>query len=374
MFKSFQEYIDQNKKVVEKPKVAKVADFEGKQPTKPEKEKKSKDAGGAEQVGDVKPYSNGENAKDPNKEDKSGLVYQGDKKLVYEPNVDEKSKETKTWPKTDVSEWIDKTKNLSLAEFTKKVREESGDCSEGIYETVRAIIEACKCSKKNVGTFVRESKRNKILESLMEEIFKLPESYQVLSALIENKFYSSKFDKMFNEMVAEPVGLDGEEGHEDSEDEEDIEGLDIDSEEGDHDEDSEGEDDEMGDMEDEEGEDDEMGDMEDEMSDMEDEEGEDDEMGDMEDEMGGEAGSQGPVNPFMPREATWHYKGINDAPESAKNKMLDLRTSGETEGGPSPALQSYSELENELKEAKRKVRDIERRMIRFIQMRGVPTA
>ena len=307
MFKSFQEYIDQNKKLVEKPKVAKVADFEGKQPAKPEKEKKAKEAGGAEQVGEVKPYSNGENAKNPNKDDKAGLGYKGDNGLVYEPKVDEKSKETKTWPKTGVSEWVKETKNLSVAELARRIKEENKGCSEGIHEVAKSLVEACNCNSKNITTFVREAKRGKVLESLMKEVFNLPESYEILSSLIESKLYSSKFDKMFSEMVAEPVGIEGEEtedeeGHEDDmrdmEDEEDHEDM---EDEEDH------EEDDMGDMEDEEGhEEDDMGDMEDEegheddMGDMEDEEGHEDDMGDMEGS-GEVEGMVGPENPFLPR-------------------------------------------------------------------------
>jgi len=315
MFKSFQEYIDQNKKLVEKPKVAKVADFEGKQPAKPEKEKKAKEAGGAEQVGEVKPYSNGENAKDPNKDDKAGLGYKGDSGLVYEPKVDEKSKETKTWPKTGVSEWVKETKNLSVAELARKIKEENKGCSEGIHEVAKSLVEACKCNSKNVTTFVREAKRGKVLESLMKEVFNLPESYEILSSLIESKLYSSKFDKMFSEMVAEPVGVEGE-GMEGEEEGDDMGMGDMEDEEG-HEEDDMGdvedeedhEEDDMEDMEDEEGyEDDDMADMEDEegheeddMGDMEDEEGyEDDDMGDMEGS-GEVEGMVGPENPFLPR-------------------------------------------------------------------------
>jgi hypothetical protein len=318
MFKSFQEYIDQNKKLVEKPKVAKVADFEGKQPVKPEKEKKAKDAGGSEQVGEVKPYSNGENAKDPHKDDKAGLGYKGDSGLVYEPKVDEKSKETKTWPKTGMSEWVKETKNLSVADLARKIKEENKGCSEGIHEVAKKLVEACKCNNKNVTTFVREAKRGRVLESLMKELFNLQESYEILSGLIESKLYSSKFDKMFNEMVAEPVGMEGERSEEDHEEDEMGNMEDKEDHEEEDMSDMEDEEDEMGDMEDEE---DDMSDMEDEeddeeedMSDMEDEEGnEEDDMGDMEDEEGYEGdmedmegsgeveGMVGPENPFLPK-------------------------------------------------------------------------
>jgi len=318
-------------------------------------------------VGDVKPYSNGENAKDPNKEDKSGLVYKGEKGLVYEPNVDEKSKETKTWPKTGVSEWVEKTRDLSVSDLARKLKEENGECSENIHELAKGLVEACKCNKKNALTFAREAKRGKILESLMNEIFKLPESYEILSRLIESESHSKKFDKMFNEMVAEPVGLDGE-GNEGPDSEEDYEG---DSEEGnegsDSEEDYEGEEDseedheDMEDMDDEEGEGD-----EEEHEDKEDEEGYEDIDG-----MGDEQGETGPMNnPFLPKEATWHYKGIHDAPEDARRRMTDMRGPYDGENDKDSGGKYYASLEAELKAAKQKVRDLELKMVRMLQMKG----
>jgi len=397
MFKSFQEYIDQNKKLVEKPKVAKVADFEGKQPRKPEKESLKKtdcgcSSGGKGQVGDASPYSNGENAKDPNKEDKNGLVYKGDQKLVYQPNVDEKSKETRTWPKTGVSEWVKDTKNLSIAELAKRMKKES-NCSEGVHEAAKKLVEACQCNKKNLLTFVREAKRGKILEGLMKEVFNTPESYDILSKLIESKNYSTNFDKMFNEMVAEPVGLEDEEGMGDEEghkdhdhegdedyenedgDMEDEEGEDHDHEDMDDDEDHDHED--MEEMGDEEGEDHDH-DHED-HEDMEDEEGHDDmDMGDEEDHEGAGMGmgmNMGPnsnENPFLPKEATWHPRmmaslGSVDAPESARERLTSMREpfsdeEKRTDGRP------YSKLKIQLADAKKRVKEIEAKMVTLVQM------
>jgi hypothetical protein len=389
MFKSFQEYIDQNKKLVEKPKVAKIADFEGKQPRKPEKESLKKtdcgcSSGGKGQVGEASPYSNGENAKDPNKDDKAGLVYKGDQKLVYEPNVDEKSKETKTWPKTGMSEWLKDTRNLSIAEFTRRLKEENGNCSEGVQDAAKKLVEACKCNKKNLLTLVREARRGKILEGLMKEVFNTPESFEILSKLIESKKYSNKFDKMFSEMVAEPMGMDGgsmgDMGDMGEEGEEDHEGMgdddmDMGDEEGhddDHEEDEEGEegDEDEGD-EDEEDHDD--------MEDMEDEEDHDDmDMGDEEGHEGAGMGmgmNMGPnsnENPFLPKEATWHPRMMKsmrsiDAPESARERLTSMREpfsdeEKRTDGG------AYPQLKIQLMDAKKRVKEIEAKMITLVQM------
>lgn len=98
-FKSFQEYLDANNKLVEKPKVTKVADYEGKQVEKPGKEDKHKDAGGKGPVGDPESYVGGSAAKDRNSDDPKALGHVGDKKMVYEPDVDAAFKDVKTWPK-----------------------------------------------------------------------------------------------------------------------------------------------------------------------------------------------------------------------------------------------------------------------------------
>jgi len=393
MFKSFQEYIDQNKKLVEKPKVAKIADFEGKQPRKPEKESLKKtncgcSSGGKGQVGEASPYSNGENAKDPNKDDKAGLVYKGDQKLVYEPDVDEKSKETKTWPKTGMSEWLKDTRNLSIAEFTRRLKEENGNCCEGVQDAAKKLVEACKCNKKNLLTLVREARRGKILQGLMKEVFNTPESFEILSKLIESKKYSNKFDKMFSEMVAEPMGMDGgsmgEEGEEDHEGMEDDD-MDMDMDMGDeegHDDDHE--EDEEGDEGDEDEEDhDDMEDMEDEEDhddmDMEDEEDHDDmDMGDEEDHeragmgMGMNMGPNSNENPFLPKEATWHPRMMKsmqsiDAPESARERLTSMREpfsdeEKKTNGG------AYSQLKIQLMDAKKRVKEIEAKMVTLVQM------
>ena len=162
-FKTFQEYIDQNGNVQTKAKVAKVADYEGNRVAKPGKAEMPKDAGGKGTVGEPAPYVGGENAKNPNKEDESGLAYKGDKNLRYEPNVDTNPEEKKSWPKTTVEEWVKQTKKLSLAEFTKNmIKKESSECQSFAFEATRNMIEACKCSEKSIANFVRDVKRNKM--------------------------------------------------------------------------------------------------------------------------------------------------------------------------------------------------------------------
>ena len=97
-----------------------------KQEAKPAKEKKHKDAGGKGQVGEPKPYHPTATAKDPNKGKLSGgFAEKGEKSLKYKPDTDvpqkvgEGGKKKATWPKTKTQEWVDRTKDMSLAELPR---------------------------------------------------------------------------------------------------------------------------------------------------------------------------------------------------------------------------------------------------------------
>lgn len=279
-YMKFQEYLDNNKKLQTSGDVQTVADFKGKVDTKPNKEKMHKDAGGKGQDGEVKPYKGGSDAADPNNKMKDGFAHKGDTKLKYEPDTDvpkkvgDGGKKAATWPKTTkTQEWIDKTKGMSLAEFTKSVRSEAlkgldeCSCQESPHNSIKETISVCKCNNKYVSALVREMKRNGLFGKLVKEMAQHPETFQALANLMErDESYARKLAKALNEMVAPPIGMnspvkkdlngpvapEGDMGDEDSEDMEDEMG-DEDMEDEMGDEDSEGEDSEdMGD-EDEEG-------------------------------------------------------------------------------------------------------------------------
>lgn len=226
-YMNFQEYLDRNKKLQTSAPVKKIADFEGKVDTKPAKEKKHKDAGGKGQEGEIKPYKGGTDAKDPNKGKLGdGFADKGDKKLKYEPEtLADKSKSEEgvhggkkqpSWPKTKTQEWVDRTKNMSLAEFTKSIRSEAlkgldeCGCQEAPHSSIKDTVSICKCNKKNVSAFVREMKRNGLFGSLVKEMASHPEMFKALAILMErDEVYARKLAKAMNEMVAPPVGDDG---------------------------------------------------------------------------------------------------------------------------------------------------------------------
>ena len=192
-FASFQEYMDHKKKVKNKPSIEQVPDYHGPQDTKPDKEKKHKDAGGKGQVGTASGYKSSTSPVDPNKggKDKGGKGFadEGDKALKYEPgdgwfggkNGVSKSeggvpggKSIAGWTKTKTQEWVDGNKGTSLSEFTKRLKSElkESDCDKNAYSTVRNVVELCQCNKKHVESLVREMKRNNLLSSLVTEMFR----------------------------------------------------------------------------------------------------------------------------------------------------------------------------------------------------------
>jgi hypothetical protein len=223
----FQEYLDRNKKLTTSAPVKKIADFEGKIDTKPVKEKKHKDAGGKGQDGEIKPYKGGSDAQDPNKGKlKDGFADKGDKKLKYEPDTAHDGngpgkgsegvpggKKAATWPKTKTQEWVDRTKGMSLAEFTKTVRAEALKgldecaCQDSPHNSIKETIAVCKCNQKYVSALVREMKRNGLFGKLMKEMVNHPETFKALAILMErDEMYARKLAKAMNEMVAPPMG------------------------------------------------------------------------------------------------------------------------------------------------------------------------
>lgn len=314
---TFQEYLDRNKNLQTKPTVKQVADYEGTVETKPQKEKKHADAGGAGQTGDMKPYKAGSDAADRNKSTmKGGLADHGDKNLKYEPknmvankgeNMPGGTKKA-SWPKTPTQEWIEKTKNLSLAEFTKTVKNDAlagyseCGCQEAPSTSIKKTVEACKCNQRNVSSLVREMKRNGLFSQLVEEMANHQETFAELAQLMEEEVYAKKLAKAMNEMVAPPVGGDepsmskkkpmptpmsqdmGDEdmdmGDEDSMDDEDMD-MGDDEDMGDDSMDDENMDDEDIDMGDEDSMDDEDMDMGDEEDMGDDSMGDEEDMGDM---------------------------------------------------------------------------------------------
>jgi hypothetical protein len=254
----FQEYLERKKKVP----VEKVPDYKGKVVSSPDNEDMHKNAGGKGQKGKQNPYKSGQDAKDPNKGKLSdGFATKGDKKLKYEPsdalyggtgNVSKSEqgvpggKKVADWPKTKTQEWVDRTKSLSLAEFTKKIREENlkgvEDFEDTPHDSIQKTVSICNRNKKYISDLVREMKRNRLFGKLMKEMMNHPETFENLTELMQNESYSHKFSKLIHEMVGPPIGGEDDKemnkspkslpspsmGHDDMDHDEDHEDMDHD--------------------------------------------------------------------------------------------------------------------------------------------------
>lgn len=214
----FQEYLSQTGRLETSGKVKKIADYEGKIDHKPAKENKHKDSGGKGQVGEAKPYKNGTDAKDPNKGKMTdGFANKGDKSLVYQPKTDvpAKSGEKATWPKTKMQEWVDKTKTMSLAAFTKNMSDSAFKgldecaCQDAPHNSIKDTVSICKCNEQYISSLVREMKRNGMFGKMLEEMLKHPETYNDLKKIMENNDSCiRKLANTLNEMISPPVGMD----------------------------------------------------------------------------------------------------------------------------------------------------------------------
>jgi hypothetical protein len=281
------EYVNDQGKLIEKPEVKKIADYDGPNPKSPPEKN----------AASYKPAN--DNTKSPTVDvEKNGLGEMGDQKLKYEPNTEYKQEIVKaSWAKTE--NFLNKTKGMSLSEFTKYMLDECG-CgavqdeelpyvtayTTGKFqphppEAVKYVVVLANKNNNILDNMIREMKSTGMLGKLMQALMENPEAYDELTNLLGDsqqgpsrckllaKSMSNSYQNFLKdqssmyESVSSPIGFDDMDMEDD-----DMEDDDMDME----DDDMDMEDDDM-DMED-----DDM-DMEDDDMDME-----DDDM-DMEDDM-----------------------------------------------------------------------------------------
>ena len=283
------EYVDETGKVVEKAKTDAKADYKGKQVKAPK--------GG-------KPYSAKDAKKPSKKEMDAGLGKLGDKELEYVPDTAKAKKVMKT------ESFINKTKNMSLANFTKYMLEECG-CGqvEGddlpyvtAYTTGKfqphppeAIRYISALAGKNDGVLenlLSTMMSMGYLKPLLKIIFSDPQAYEELTGLFSDdkdgpdrcKSFAGAMSNSYSkfladqddlyESVSSPMGFELEDLGEEDADEEDSEEDSDHEEEEDLDSDEGSEEDSSTEDEEEYDDDDDMEDEEEDSSedDMEDEE------------------------------------------------------------------------------------------------------
>lgn len=198
------------------------------------------------------------------KKNKDALGNHGNKELVYEPKTEPLQNKSPNWhqekedgpnlPKpsklakvgptsqvSKVSEWINKTKGLSLSEFAKNIHEEKNvdiDYSKikSVQDLLSVAVSAMKTNPSLIENIVREIKRSKLSEALLVELLKDKNLYESVAGPIGfEKLYDGKPESEENNEV------DSDDSDEEDEDDSDEEGEEYISDEDDSD--DEGEDD-----------------------------------------------------------------------------------------------------------------------------------
>jgi len=283
-----QEYLDDQGKLVEKPKVRVVADYDGPDPKSPPKSK------GAEDGAPYRPANAAEKAKKP---ESGGFADLGDKKLVYDPKTEGGSSKMTVlgteigsdWPKTKTENFLHATKNMSSSQFAKYMLESCAcdmsnvpTVSYGLNgkhhphpsEAVRYVTAITGQNIKLMESLVFEMKAQGNLSMLLAVMLEHRDTYNALTNLLEDEEFgptrAKHFARALSEAVGPPMGFgDEEEEVPPEEGEEGEEGPPMDGEEAPPE-----EGDDLGDLGGEEGEEEE---------DMPPEEGEEDDMGGEED-------------------------------------------------------------------------------------------
>jgi hypothetical protein len=353
-YMSFNEYVEKQKGQ-KKPKIAVVADYDGPSSDSPKLGDMPKDSGGKGQHGKPHPYKSGKDAPNRNKDDKSALGHKGNKSNQYMPKATHSntvpSKKLASYPNVKTQEWVDRTKNMSLPEFTKRVRSERlqnlGENAVKAYESIKETTSFCGKSDTYVADLVLEMKRKGVFEKVFKIMAQQNESFRIVGNLMKkNESFARKLLLNITEITAGSVGMGDEgmggESHMDDEDnlgatsppegknkktnhmgDEDHEGDDEDG----MDDDEDSMDDDEGD--DEDGMDDDEGDDEDSMDDDEgdDEDGMDDDEGDDEGGMGDDEGGMGGMGdkkgsaPSGPKEDSPIMKAMKNNPVMMKRMM-----------------------------------------------------
>jgi len=202
---SFQEYIDNRGKLLNKAPTKTVPSYEGPSPKSPPKgarkgknwEVKVKDPSATQ------PYSNASDDWGPVKKEKGGFGDMGDKGLVYEPSekATADGKKKATWPKGATTEgFLRETKDMSTAQFARHVKKSLNEhcgCEDkkaphvvaysiGAFhpDPIQAIKYVTYLANENAHlrrALIREAKRVGCVDKLLGEMLLMPETLTALA-------------------------------------------------------------------------------------------------------------------------------------------------------------------------------------------------
>jgi len=150
------------------------------------------------------------------KDAKPGLGTEGDKKLIYEPETPTKSTADgmvnikPTWPKATekttatAESFINATKDMSTEEFVAYLSE-TKEKEEHPLKTIINAVRLMKDNDKLTETFVRETRRQGSLDILVNEMFKLEESYKGLATLLSDISHQNRLNDAIKESTEAPA-------------------------------------------------------------------------------------------------------------------------------------------------------------------------
>jgi hypothetical protein len=272
-FTSWKEYLSERGKMVEKPEVAKIADYKGPDPSSPEAgegqkvkgDKKLDSMPNAPKPGKPTPYKPANRHESPKKSGEKGFASTGDSKLVYEPNTDIKGGDNMpggklvngSWPKTKTEAFLDKTNKMTMHEFAKFMLEEyehdedndlptvtaftTGKIQPYPPEVIRYIVALAKNNKKILESLIHEMKNCGCMGDMLKSSMNHPEAFDhitdalgdteegpkragALARSMDSKYSSFLKDQeemyesdLYKESVAPPFGDPSEGGDEDDE-------------------------------------------------------------------------------------------------------------------------------------------------------------
>jgi hypothetical protein len=205
------EYLDGSGKLVEKPVVKMVADYNGPDPASPA----ASGPGLAKSTNERPAPYRAANTNVSGKGSESGLADKGAKNLKYEPDVDTSKdlglKAIPSWPKSQTEQFLNKTKGMSLAEFSQYVVKECVQDVDAI-EPIQQLAKIIEQKPKLINFFLAEVRRNGGVKNLLSAILNSQDGYDALTELLgENtkscEAFARSLRKNLTEAVGPPIGL-----------------------------------------------------------------------------------------------------------------------------------------------------------------------
>ncbi len=234
-FFSWMEYLNNKKKLVTTPKKEEVPDYDGPTPTKPDKPATSGDhwSTGVKPKGTPAPYKGPGTDPGQKKGEKGGFGDMGDKELKYEPKagiVDkagEGGDKKKSWPNVatvklpgqkKVEAFLNHTKDMSLAEFAKYIKEQqqcegempnviayaAGPFHPDPIQAIRYVTFLAAENQQIMSALLQEAKRIGCIDKMVDQLLDIPETYtEIVNKMSVDPSVSNQIARAMNDQYQE---------------------------------------------------------------------------------------------------------------------------------------------------------------------------